>query len=186
LPTVFNGEKTVENSGPDRHERGRPMTENEANGPGAPRPGRRGRPSGFRPEIGSALIDLTINEGLPIKHAARRLGMGVRTVYDWLERAQNEGADPDLVEWAGTCAQFLEWYRRDKRWERSVRDYKSAQVRWQRFKASREEWWRRRLGESAFWTRRLNWLAERGKWISYERTVARLRAEGYQVTRARG
>jgi hypothetical protein len=60
---------------------------------------RPGRPSGFRPEIGAALIDLTINEGLPIKHAARRLGVGVRTVYDWLERARNEGAAPELVEW---------------------------------------------------------------------------------------
>jgi hypothetical protein len=64
------------------------MTENEAKRPEAPRPTRRGRPSGFRPEIGAALIDLTINEGVPIKHAARRLGVGVRTVYDWLERSQ--------------------------------------------------------------------------------------------------
>ena len=61
---------------------------------------RPGRPSGFRPEIGAALIDLTINEGMPIKHAARRLGVGVRTIYDWLERARREGAAPELVKWA--------------------------------------------------------------------------------------
>jgi transposase len=159
------------------------MTENETTGSGGAHPRREGRPSRFTPEIGAALIDLTINEGLPIKHAARRLGFGVRTVYDWLERARNEGAAPELVEWAGTFAQSLEGYRRDKHGEKSVRDDKVAQVRWQRFKASREEWWRRRLGESAFWTRRLNWLAARRKWISYERTVARLRAGDYRVTR---
>jgi hypothetical protein len=133
--------------------------------------------------IGAGLIDLTINEGLPIKHAARRLCVGVRTVYDWLERAQKQGAAPELVAWAGTFVQYLEWYRRDKRRERLIHDCEAARLRRQRFKASREEWWRRQLGESAFWTLRLNWLAERGKWSSYERTVARLRAEGYQVTR---
>ena len=159
------------------------MTENETTGSGGAHPRREGRPSRFTPEIGAALIDLTINEGLPIKHAARRLGVGVRTVYDWLERARDEGAAPELVAWAREFRQYLEWYRRDKCRERYVQDCEAARLRWQRFKASREEWWRRRLGESAFWTRRLNWLAARGKWFSYERTVARLRAEGYRVTR---
>jgi hypothetical protein len=159
------------------------MTEDDTAGSGAAHPRREGRPSRFTPEIGSGLIDLTINEGVPIKHAARRLGVGARTVYDWLERARDEGAAPELVAWAREFRQYLEWYRRDNRWERSIRDREAARLRWQRFKASREEWWRRRLGESAFWTRRLNWLAAWGKWFSYERTVARLRAEGYRVTR---
>jgi hypothetical protein len=41
------------------------------------RPEATGRPSGFRPEIGAGLIELTIIEGVSIKHAARRLGVGV-------------------------------------------------------------------------------------------------------------
>jgi transposase-like protein len=79
---------------------------------------RRGRPTRFDPEIGNALIDLVINEDVPIKHAARRLGLGVRTVYDWLERAQVKGAAPKLVKCTDQFTQFLEWYRADVRRER--------------------------------------------------------------------
>jgi hypothetical protein len=128
------------------------------------------------------LIDLTINEGMPIKQAARRTGVGVRTVYDWLARARCDDAPAELAEWARTFSRFVEWYREDTRRERYFRDRKAARLRWQRFKRARVDWWRDRLGESAFWKRRLEWLAERGKWHSYEQTVARLRSQGYRVT----
>ena len=60
-------------------------TRNEVEGrDNAPRgnTARRGRPTTFSPGVGSALIDAVLNEGMPIKHAARRLGLGARTVYD--------------------------------------------------------------------------------------------------------
>lgn len=43
---------------------------------------RRGRPSRLTRELGAALIELVINDDVPIVHASRRLGLGVRTVYD--------------------------------------------------------------------------------------------------------
>jgi transposase-like protein len=67
---------------------------------------RRGRPTRFDPEIGDALIGPVINDDVPIKHAARRLGLGPRTVYDWLQRAQGEGAAPELAEWSGRFTQY--------------------------------------------------------------------------------
>lgn len=142
---------------------------------------RRGRPSTFKPEIGNVLIDLVINDDVPIVHAARRLGLGVRTVYDWLQRARDEGAVPELVKWADNFTQFLEWYREDERRVRYLREREAARRRWHEFKASRAEWWRRRLGESEFWRRRLLWLAARGKDAAFWRTVARLRSEGVLV-----
>ena len=143
---------------------------------------RRGRPTRFDPEIGAALIDLVIDQDVPIVHAARRLGLGPRTVYDWLQRAQGEGAARELVKWAEDFTQFLAWYREDQRRERYLRDREAARLRWQQFKASREGWWLARLGPERFWTSRLLWLADRGRDRALARTIARLRAEGYLDT----
>lgn len=66
------------------------------------KPRRRGRPSGFRPAIDAALIQLVINQEMPIKHAAwRRLGWGCGRSMDWLECARCDGAAPELIKWAG-------------------------------------------------------------------------------------
>jgi transposase len=124
---------------------------------------RRGRPTAFSLAIGEALIDLVLNEGLPIKHAARQLGIGVRTCYDWLERARCDGADPGLVAWAATFRRSLEQHRKKQRLSRSRRDREAARERWRRFKAARVAWWRNKLGEVEFWRRRRLWLAARGK-----------------------
>jgi transposase len=122
----------------------------------------RGRPSAFCPEVGQALID-AINEGVPIKHAARRSGVGVRTVYDWLGRARRGEADAELVEWADRFTRLLDRHREAKRQERSRRDREAAKARWRRFKAARVTWWRNKLGEDEFWRRRRLWLAARGR-----------------------
>lgn len=124
---------------------------------------RRGRPTAFSHAIGEALIDLVLNEGLPIKHAARRLGIGVRTYYDWLGCARNGGAGAELVEWADRFTRLLGRHREAKRQERSLRDREATRERWRRFKAARVTWWRNKLGEDEFWRRRRLWLAARGK-----------------------
>jgi Helix-turn-helix domain len=98
---------------------------------------RRGRSSAFRPELGEALIAL-IRDDVSIKHAAKRIGLGVRTVYDWLAKGHAEGADSEFARWADCFAKTLEARRSDWRAERYARESEEAKQRW-RGPSPREE-----------------------------------------------
>jgi hypothetical protein len=41
-----------------------------------------GRRSTFNPAVGAKLLDLILSDDVPIKHAAKQAGIGVRTLYD--------------------------------------------------------------------------------------------------------
>ena len=50
--------------------------------------------------VGAAIID-AVRSGLPVRFAAAKGGIGWRTVYDWLDRGENNpDRYPDLAAWA--------------------------------------------------------------------------------------
>src|SRR4051812_38809883 len=107
--------------------------------PGGVIPGRRaGRPTRFSPAVGADLISLYESERLTLAEAARRVGIGVRTLHDWLRRgrAEVEGADPAIVAWSGRLRAAID-RRRQESWDRArARDRAAGQARWRRFRAA--------------------------------------------------
>jgi hypothetical protein len=136
------------------------------------------RPTKFTPEIGEAILR-HLAEGRSRRETVEALGIGRRTLQDWLRRGR-EG-EPVFAEWAEEIERVVELARRrrsEESWERTEAESKRS---WQRFKAARERWWLERLGPRAFWARRLAWLADRGRWEAYDRTIGNLRAEGFRT-----
>jgi transposase len=58
-----------------------------------------GRPCSYTDEAGQKIL-VAIRAGLPVKFAAAKASVGLRTLYDWLERGEREGGDPALVAFA--------------------------------------------------------------------------------------
>ena len=139
---------------------------------------RGGRPTKFSPELGAEILRL-LAAGRSRAEIAEAVGIGKRSLQDWLARGRD--GEPPFAAWADRFDATMEVVRRRRiraNWQR----YDAAsKERWQRFKAAREEWWKERLGPAEFWTRRLAWLASRGKWAAYHRTIERLRAEGFRI-----
>jgi hypothetical protein len=83
-----------------------------------------------------------------------------------------------FAEWAAEYDRLVNIIHRAKLQITREKNMVESKARFQSFKRSREAWWLKRLGPVEFYARRLDWLYSRGKMHSYDRLVARLRAEG--------
>ena len=136
------------------------------------------RPTKFSPEIGESILR-HLGSGRSRRETVEALGIGRRTLQDWLRRGRD--GEPTFATWAERVDRVAE-LRRRKRVRASWARYEAeSKERWKRFKRAREEWWKERLGPIEFWSRRLAWLASRGKWEAYRRTIERLRTEGFRT-----
>ncbi|QDV32355.1 helix-turn-helix domain-containing protein [Tautonia plasticadhaerens] len=136
------------------------------------------RPTKFSPEVGEEFLRLLAG-GRSRSEATDALGIGRRTLQDWLRRGR-EG-EPTFAAWAERVDRVAALRRRGRiraSWDRYEAESKE---RWTRSKRAREEYWKERLGPLEFWSRRLAWLAARGKWEAYRRTIERLKAEGFRT-----
>lgn len=137
-----------------------------------------GRPTKFSAELGDEIIRL-LASGVPRPEVASRLGIGRRSLQEWLRRGR--AGEPTFAAWAerlDRVAALMHRQRVRATWDRYEAESKE---RWQRFKRAREEYWMERLGPLEFWSRRLAWLASRGKWEAYRRTIERLRTESFRT-----
>jgi hypothetical protein len=136
------------------------------------------RPSKFAPELARRAVALAA-AGSSHRTIAREIGLGRRTLADWLARGRSGGepfaAFAVAFDQAGADAQ------RARAEARAARRKAEGKARWQAFKADRQCWWKARVGDPEFWSRRLEWLLDRGKTAAFDRTVARLESEGYRV-----
>lgn len=136
------------------------------------------RPTKFTPEISEAILR-HLAEGRSRRATVEALGIGRRTLQDWLHRGR--AGEPTFAAWVERFDHAAEIRRRSRvraSWERY--DAESKQ-RWQQFRAARQRWWLERLGPCEYWRRRLVWLAERGRWEAYNRTIEQFRKEGYRI-----
>ncbi|QDV34405.1 helix-turn-helix domain-containing protein [Tautonia plasticadhaerens] len=136
------------------------------------------RPTKFTPEIGESVLR-HLASGRSRRETVEALGIGRRTLQDWLRRGR--AGEPGLAAWAervDRVATLMHRQRVRATWDRLEAESKE---RWMRFKRAREEYWMERLGPLEFWSRRLAWLAERGRWEAYRRTLERLRTEGFRT-----
>ena len=137
---------------------------------------RGGRPSRFSAALGEKVLG-EIQAGVPLRDAAKMAGVGSRTLDRWLARGR--AGDPALADWARRVDKRREDLRRARVAAAWRKDREEAPARWQRFKAARERWWMERLGPRRFWLMRLAWLSTHGKTRAFERTLERMRAEGF-------
>ncbi|MEW4568520.1 hypothetical protein AB1L88_11705 [Tautonia sp. JC769] len=144
-------------------------------------PNRGGRPTKFSAELGETIIDL-LRQSVPRREIAARVGVGWRTLQEWLRRGR--AGEEGFSTWAerfDLVAGLIREQRIEESWQRQEAESKE---RWQRFKAARQRWWLERLGPCEYWRRRLGWLASRGRWVAYHRTIERLREEGFRINDA--
>ena len=104
-----------------------------------------------------------------------------RALQDRLRR--NRAGELPFADWA---------VRFDAAWRKACRarvdaSWQPYEARsresWRWSRASREAWWLEWLGPEEFWSRRLTWLLRKGHHVAFARAVAKLRAEGFPITR---
>jgi hypothetical protein len=139
------------------------------------------RPTKFNPDRGRELIQHIV-AGESRREAAEASGVSSRTLATWLARGR--AGVPPFAEWVH---EFQAAERRAGMGPRGVcrlrerTEPHDSKERWQRFKAQRIAWHLERLGPLEFWRRRLDWLASKGHTRASDRTVAKLRAEGFCI-----
>ncbi|CAN5697625.1 hypothetical protein BH23PLA1_BH23PLA1_33070 [soil metagenome] len=69
------------------------------------------RPTKFTPEIGESILRL-VAEGVPKTRIAPRVGVGLRTLHEWLERGRS--GEPAFEEWAARFDVKSERVRRQR------------------------------------------------------------------------
>ncbi|HEU5116236.1 MAG TPA: helix-turn-helix domain-containing protein [Isosphaeraceae bacterium] len=116
-----------------------------------------------------------ILEGASQAEAARRAGVGRRTLQDWLAQGRS-----DRTGALGPFALRLDLRAEEAR-RRRIRAYwaryQAARAEsWQRFRAGRQDWWRTQLGDREFWRRRLVWGLAKGREFTIRQAREKLAA----------
>lgn len=128
------------------------------------------RPSKFSPARAHSAV-LLAKAGEPRQWIARGVGVGRRTLQEWIARGR-AGEEP-FAAWVKemeAADRFAHRLRMDRHWERYDA---AAKERWKKFKASREGWWLARLGPERFWERRWAWLVSKGHHAAAAEALAR-------------
>jgi hypothetical protein len=146
-------------------------------------PGKGGRPAPYDPAYADRVTHMLAAEFSRVEIAAG-LGIGLRTLQDWLRRGR--AGEPPYAGFAAAFDIKAGEMRRIRCLIRAAKDREEGRERWRRFMAGREEWWYDHLGPGEFWRRRLDWLIARGYAAEALRTIHELRAngQGFGATKA--
>ena len=116
------------------------------------------RPSKFTAAKAETIL-AAILEGASQAEAARRAGVGRRTIQEWLAKGRAETSGP-FWSFAFRFGRRSRMAHRRKLRTSWARYHARKAESWQRFRSSREGWWMERLGPRLFWRRRLEWALE--------------------------